>query len=808
MKDVDVSGKRDGLRVVAGPEAEPDVAGLIGELQRCTPFSAGGWNRVKENEDIRFCRWPNQWPDGKKRDSKDKPAFPFDGASDARCPVADDVIVGITAECSNSFWRAWTSPKAGADEVSNYAVKLAEDLVNRVCFEQLVTEVELSSQIRESIGWVVLRPYWEVEVALEYRTIRLEDFVKVANAVMAATLGGGQGMGMEQGQESSSRASGNRLPGPIMEARDVLVDLPRMVADEREDDRTIAVIEFLYEHLASQELKGMRGVAVPKVRRERWKRALAELREGGEARVPMPYVCRNQPGIRALKPWEDVWLAESVTDVQKGRVFLREFMGEAELRSMVASEGWNEGWVNEALKFKGKSSVWGASESGTNPPESLSQAMTAQGSSTSWQLMEMGSKDLVEVWHAIYVQVDEDGVPAAFSTVFHPSIGCEDGDSRQGKSGGLLSPALSSRGGEGVKVQPYAKHGLIEEARGRVPYVVGKRENWNRRITSSRGIPEVVSTWQRAVKVQYDGIADWTSMGVMPPINVYEGAVGTKYKFGPGVQNTVKLGREPKMMEIKGSGVPVAFEFLNRIERDVAKYVGEEHEGLPPQSGSGRRQLYVSSFLLMWSLGIQQLVALAQEYMEDAEFAKVTGAPEGWLDDNRHKHGVLASRLQFDVRELDPEYVKQLLETVNNAVLPQDVAGVTDRAKWTKVQWRMINPALGRELVTDDTTASQKIFTQVQNDIAMMFLGNEPQYVEMDPTAQSKLKFASQIVGANPNYQQGLQAGGRFAELLKKYSENLMFSITQEQNKQVGRIGVQPAGAGPGLPETGVTGRL
>jgi len=73
-----------------------------------------------------------------------------------------------------------------------------------------------------------------------------------------------------------------------------------------------------------------------------------------------------------------------------------------------------------------------------------------------------------------------------------------------------------------------------------------------------------------------------------------------------------------------------------------------------------------------------------------------------------------------------------------------------------------------------------------------MFLGNEPKYVENDPTASSKLQFASQIVASNPNYQSGLQQGGRFAELMQKWAMNLQFSITQEQNKQVGRIGVTP----------------
>ena len=88
---------------------------------------------------------------------------------------------------------------------------------------------------------------------------------------------------------------------------------------------------------------------------------------------------------------------------------------------------------------------------------------------------------------------------------------------------------------------------------------------------------------------------------------------------------------------------------------------------------------------------------------------------------------------------------------------------------------------------------SQRMYEQVKADIAQMFLGNPPQMVENDPTAQAKLQFAQQIVAANPNYQQALQQqGSRFQKLMEAYAKNLGFSVQQEQNKQIGRIGVSP----------------
>jgi len=49
-----------------------------------------------------------------------------------------------------------------------------------------------------------------------------------------------------------------------------------------------------------------------------------------------------------------------------------------------------------------------------------------------------------------------------------------------------------------------------------------------------------------------------------------------------------------------------------------------------------------------------------------------------------------------------------------------------------------------------------------------------------------------QIIQNNPKYQQQLEADQQFQELLKMYSQNLNMSVMQQQNKQIGRLGVNP----------------
>jgi hypothetical protein len=57
-----------------------------------------------------------------------------------------------------------------------------------------------------------------------------------------------------------------------------------------------------------------------------------------------------------------------------------------------------------------------------------------------------------------------------------------------------------------------------------------------------------------------------------------------------------------------------------------------------------------------------------------------------------------------------------------------------------------------------------------------------------------------QIIGNNPKYQELLGEGGdeRFAALVENYSKSLQHSVMQRQNAEVGRVGVQPVGAGEG----------
>lgn len=762
-----LSSRGAGVPVFGNPFGQPDMPGIQESFKRCSPWSGTGWNRVRFNEDVRFNRWANQSWDCKKRGTSTKPAFPWEEASDQRVPTADDIINGIVAECIEAFWRAWLAPKAGLGEVHNYSVKLADYLVNTWMVEDLEVQVERAIQYRETYGWVPLYVRWERELALAYRAITLEDLAAVAAA--AAQEESGRAGGSEGGAEEAALS---RFPAFPLSA------LPEAILDPARENEAAALLGQAYASYAQGQV-GRGGIEIPALRPETLRRAVTDLRESGLAQVPVPYVCKNRPAMYALKPWEEFFLSNNTAMVERGISFRTDWVSEVELRAKEVAEDWDPSWIEEAAKHKGKFSAWNIAASTNNgPPDgNLATAMSGTGSSL-YEMVDQKA-DLIEVVYAVYRLIDENGVPGVYLTIFHPAFG---------------GPTVEHTTGP----SRWAWHGLLADAAGVVPFLVGKREELAPSIVSSRGVPEICNSWQRIEKSQTDGANDWTSIGVLPPVNEYANGLGTQYKYGPAQRNVVTMGKEPSFMDVPTKGVPWSFELMDRVERRVAKYFGEAHPELPPDSGVAKRNKIVGSFLQLMTQAIQRAVDLCQVNMGDDHFSEVTGAPPGWLEQRRNQPNLLAAKLEFDVRELNPEYVASQMKAVNETVIPADVGGVLNRTAWTKMQMRMLNPRLGRELVQEDGDASRMMFEKVKADVQGMALGDEANYVENDPGAKAKLQYLSQIVRANPNYLQLLktQPKGRFSMLLQKYSENLQFSLTQEQNKQVGRIGVTPGAAG------------
>lgn len=534
--------------------------------------------------------------------------------------------------------------------------------------------------------------------------------------------------------------------------------LPTMIMDPTQEAEAARILGQLYRMYIEAEMREIKPEEYPELSDSKLRKMVKELREGDETSVPLPYVLRNEPAVAALRPWREVFVPVGADDPEDGPVFVLYYKDEQWLREKVFTEGWDADWVEEVVKLKGEYSVWTRQED--KGPGSVSE--------WAWDDTDTGISDKIEILYVYRRLVDDDGIPAIYCTVVHSKF-TNFTDGREA----------------------YAVHGVLDYAHGEMPFIYGAREYTGRELVNARGVPQIAAPWQREIKVQRDGIIDRTSMTTVPPLLFNTLEEDVEFEFGPGARVPYTPGREPKWMDVpRTDGTAELVHTM--VQREADNYFGRLTADVPPARALAKQELMVGNYLWMWRGAFKQIWQLLQQHVGMEELQRVTGQILRFGRDAREVGRQYDLSLNFDVRELDPDMAAAKLDAVGKLV-PEDVMGVIDRVRLMKLKLSAIDPQYAEILVSDQGEASQKLFESVRNEIAQMFLGNQPQLVEaVDPSAWAKLRFASEIVAANPVYQQAMQTNERFGKMLELYAKNLAFSVKQEEAKKMGRIGVNP----------------
>jgi len=502
----------------------------------------------------------------------------------------------------------------------------------------------------------------------------------------------------------------------------------------------------------SEEAIGIFQAIMPDLKKSDAKRMIRELAETGQTTRDEEYVSKNLPEIVALKPWDEIIFPPETADLQRSRViFRRTWMSEVELREKITTEGWNPDWVERALQQLGKSSSY--------------YNINLLPTTTMMVYNGVNYMNMVEVVYCYTKSLDGDA-PAIFYTVICPQ-------------------AASNRQSDG---DSWAIHERLDYAHGEYPFVEFRREQIRRAITDTRGIPELSSTDQDEIKAQHDSIRDSTAFSTLPPIRVVK-RIGAMNKVGPGVQLPVTNANDYTFMDPPARPPNLAFDLIQRVEQQHAAYFGTTNALVPPQVTQMLQQALVNTWLLSWRSVFRQMFALCCQYMTPQEIQRITG---GQLPQNLSEiHNEFDFNIRFDVMNLDKEYITQKIEYLKS-IKQMDSGGVLNSNRLTEMMIQAIAPEMASELVMTEQQASQKLFKDVQTDIAMMLLGNEASYQENDPTAQTKLQYSQQVIQSNPKAQAALQSDENFQQLFQNYIKNLEMSVIQKQNAQIGRIGVSP----------------
>jgi hypothetical protein len=498
--------------------------------------------------------------------------------------------------------------------------------------------------------------------------------------------------------------------------------------------------------------------AIPDLTIKESKRMVKELAATGQTTYDQEYVSKNMPEIVALKPWDEIIFPPEAADLQRARViFRRTWMSEVELREKITTEDWNPAWVDRALQSIGKSTTF--------------YNINLLPTTNMLVYNGLNYSNMVEVVYAYTKSMDGDA-PAIFYTIFCPQ-------------------AASNRFEDTAS---WAKHDRLDYAHGEYPFVEFRREQLRRAVVDTRGIPELAVTDQDEIKAQHDSIRDHTAFSTLPPIKVVK-RIGSINKIGPGVALPVTNQNDYTFMEPPAREPTTAFNLINRVEANHAAYFGTINQAVPPIKTQLVQQALINSWLLTWRSVFKQMFALCCQYMSPEEIQRITG---GSLPQNISEiHDDFDLNIRFDVMNLDKEYIAQKIQYLSQ-IAQMDTGGILNRNRLTEMMIQAIAPEMAGELIMNQQQASQKMFKDVQSDIALMLLGNEALYQENDPTAQTKLQYTQQILQSNQVAQKALQQDQNFQQLFNNYVKSLQMSVMQQQNAQVGRIGVTPVQQQPG----------
>lgn len=689
---------------------KPDVNELAKELTRSL-YTTSELEALNSADDIRFCRWAGQSDDGKKHSENlpnNRQAFPFEGASDVRNRLVDSTINELAALMTTSFERSTLS--VSPTEFNDMSVASSANLLMNWITQQklrndLIREAELGAQYAQHYGWTVFNVGWDQQISKRMQKITLEEVIGIA-------------------QQSGS---------------ETLAQLPELIVNPEAEDQAIQLISMV----------------LPDFKVKNIKKFVKDLRETGVGEIEEQYVSRNLPSVTALKPFDEIAFPPETLDLQKARViFRRIYMTEVELRSNINEDGWNKDFVEEAATTAGKQSWY------TDPMDTIT-SLTASPI--------IRQDNLIEIVYAYTRQLDENGVPAIYCTVFSPLVGQD----------------------------LYAKHELLDYAHGEYPFVEFKREVLRRPITESRGIPEIAMTDQDEIKAQHDSIRDRTAFETLPPMKVVK-RIGQINKIGPGVQLPVTRADDYSWLEAPSRAPTTAFNLIERVENNHANYFGLNRITVPQIKSQLLQQNMINRWLIAWAKVYNQMFALCLQYMPQEEIQRITGAqiPTG-LSDVANSFDFI---LTFNIQSLDNDLVAKKLQALAQFVVPLDSGGVLNRNAMIKMIIEAIAPESARDLIMNQDDASQQMFREVQSDIGQMMLGNEPLYKENDPSAQIRLQYAQDIMAKNPKAQVAAQQDPVFQALMQNYVKNLQMSLMQQQNAQIGRLGVSPVEFGQQQP--------
>lgn len=490
---------------------------------------------------------------------------------------------------------------------------------------------------------------------------------------------------------------------------------------------------------------------------------LAELRLTGEASLDVPYISKNVPKWMALRPFIDVFFDPAIDDMQAARLIVyREFITESELKDRERTEGWRKSFITECLKHKGESVF-----AGNNP---LVQQTVTRNRFRQGTLVE-DNKNLIEIQHAYY-RTHDGHAQAIYCTVFHPSV-----------------------------KDDWGKHEPIDYAHGEYPFDSASCEEEERPIMESRGVPEIVLTWQGETKQVRDYHADRMSLDVLPPLMTPKNQAG-QVAMGPAQQIERRRSGDYEFLAIPPMS-QTSLLFSKEVEREINEYFGRFSPDADPIMIQAARQELVTDALTDLTPVVTKTFQLAQQYLTDEEIGLICGrAGLEYRAGRADIQGQFDIEFVFDVRTLDTDFIETFGNVMKNIIVPLDRGGTIDFSETVGVLLSSFDPNIAERIQRSGEATRMQDVNDEQNQLAKILAGIEPPMGEQS-NPQLRLQILQNAVQSSPTVQKKAQEDPVVQALLENRVKMLKFSLAQMANAETGRVGAEPVLGSGGLPGAG-----
>ena len=499
-------------------------------------------------------------------------------------------------------------------------------------------------------------------------------------------------------------------------------DLVEMILGGQDDEMLLDLIQQSFPDLSVK----------------RAKKAIKDLRKMGAAEIPLPRQTVDSPVVYACAPDGEVMFPSYISDPQRAPyMFWRTFLTAQELEKKVTNEGWDEKWVENAIKtLRGKDSMY----------------LDGEKVKTQTRLPITDDNDLVMVVYAYQRLIDEeDGSEGIYCTVFHP------------------------------QTEGYAKHELLN-GYDDYPFVVTRLANDQKRMYEVQTFSDILRGPQMQIKTERDSRIDRASLATLPPIMHPAGRPPSDW--GPGRRVPYR-----RLGEIAFGPIPprddgsVESELSMRSQADRA--IGLDLEN--PLSAA-RQQYYIGKFLDHVKDVLTMAWKLYQRMGPEEVFFQVTGNPNPQVMTKGSPDEDFSIMVSFDSLSSDPDTAETQLKNMVSLV-QLDRNGILDVNKLLEFAASSINPIFADYVLQPVEEAQQKVQKNVTDDLAKIFAGIEV------PAQPNGAQIAMQMVQAyaqQPDVAARAQQDEAFAGRLQKYAGQYQFQLQQAQNAEIGKIGTAP----------------